>query len=136
MKSHAQIVVSVAVSAMSDEEYSSGEDYDYDDEDYHENDGDEDKENDYSSESDNEDKEGDTAEVEIGESDDGKDGENRSHLYPQYPAYPAYPPYPPCCGNKASGGNVDANMVGVKLAKMDINAKVEEKNETTHQQKQ
>ena len=27
-------------------------------------------------------------------------------------------------------------MVGVKLAKMDINAKVEEKNETTHQQKQ
>ena len=58
VKSHAQIVVSVAVSAMSDEEYSSGEDYDYDDEDYHENDGDEDKENDYSSESDNEDKEG------------------------------------------------------------------------------
>ena len=78
----------------------------------------------------------DPAGGEIGESDDGKDGEKWSHSYPQYPAYPAYPSYPPCCGNKASGGNVDANMVGVKLAKMDINAKVEEKNETTHQQKQ
>ena len=121
---------------MSDEEYSSGEDYDYDDENYHENDVEDDRQNDCSSESEKEDKEGDTSEGEIGESDDEKDVEKRSHCYPQYPAYPAYPPYPPCCGNGASSGNVEANMVGVKLSKMDINAKVEERDGTIQQQKQ
>ena len=70
----------------------------------------------------------------IGESDDERNEEKQSrsyYSYPQYPVYPAYPPYPPCCGNKAVGENVEANLVGVQLSKMDINTKVEEKDGTT-----
>ena len=124
---------------MSDEEYSCEEDYDFDGEDYHESGEDNDRKQDYSSGSETEDKVGDTAKDEIGDSDNEKDREKRSlsyHSYPQYPAYPAYPPYPPCCGDNASGENVEANLVGVKLSKMDINAKVEERDGTTQQQKQ
>ena len=95
---------------MSDEEYSSGEDYDCDD--FKDDVGD-DRDNEYSSGSEDEDKEGSTADSEVEQKDDEKGGEKRSHTYPSYPAYPQYPAYPPCCQGKASGGDVTANMIGL-----------------------
>ena len=127
----------LVVSEMSDNKYSD-EIYEFEDDDYHESgEDDDDREQECSSDSEKEDKEQDTGEDEIGEADDDRDEEKRSHSCHSYPQYPRYPAYPPCCGSTAGGGNENVEAkVSMKMSNMSLNEKVKKKEGTTQQQKQ